>query len=178
MLAFTTALLTATIALVGKIGFDSWARYRERQGIAASLAGEIQMYLHFAGKPGLVTILRGLAGANREERLRGLMVFGELPKGHPVFDRVADKIGLISVDVAFELSKIYNVVTSMRLMISQFSSDRFITLSDEQQAEMITPVADGIETYLIPAGALVVRLQQISHQPFRCYLCKCGAEKI
>ena len=45
MESISAALYTATAALFGKIGFDAWTHSRERQTIAAGLAGEISAYL-------------------------------------------------------------------------------------------------------------------------------------
>ncbi len=169
MLALTAAFLTAAIALVGKVIFDRWGRYRDRQGVASAQAGETQAYIVFLKRRMLLESIHALIADSREDRLSGLRVFGQLPTSHPVFDRVADKIGLLSVETAFELSKLYNSVSRLRLIMSEFSSDRFIALLDDQQIEIIGQLVVGIEEHIMPAQSLVEHLKETAAQSFRDY---------
>jgi hypothetical protein len=176
MLALTAAFLTAAIALVGKVIFDSWGRYRDRQGVASALAGETQAYIVFLKRRMLLESLHILIAASREDRLSGLRVFGQLPASHPVFDRVADRIGLLSVETAFELSKLYNSVSRLRLIMSELSSDRFIALLDDQQIEIIEQLVVGIEEHIMPAQSLVDHLKATAAQSFREYFFSAAPE--
>ena len=98
------------------------------------------------------------------ERAARLAAFGPLPSSHPVFDKVADKIGLLSTGLARDISKFYNVVTGMRIVISNISSDRFKSLPDEVQVRMIEEVGKIIAKNIIPATSMVNRLDQIVRQ--------------
>src|ERR1700722_9958925 len=114
------------MAIVGKMAFDEYDRYRLRRGVAAGLAGEIRAYIELLQPATLAANLRRLASFPRPDRLAGLSAFGPLPNSHPVFDRVADRIGLLSVDIALQISKFYNVVTGFRLLASGVSTERFM----------------------------------------------------
>jgi hypothetical protein len=175
MLAFTTALFTATIALLGKLVFDAWDRYRQRQGIAASVAGEMRAYMELLEPQKMASHIRLLLTLPRETRLVALSAFGPLPQTHPVFDKVADKIGLLSIDIALEISKFYNVVTGMRLLASGLSTERFMNLPDNMQTAQLGFCLSALEKHF-PAGAkLADRLEVIARQSFRCYALQCGA---
>lgn len=173
VLALATALFTATIALLGKMGFDSWARYRNRQGIAASLAGEIEMYLSFIARPDVAATLRLICDAGPEQRQNALRGFGRLPDSHPVFDKVADQVGLLSIELAYDISRLYNVVTGVRLLMSDLSTERVIGLQDAQQVALVRQIIGVIEEYSPIGRTVALRLKQIAHQPYRCYLLGC-----
>ena len=174
MTALAAAFFTAALALVGKIIFDVWSRHREKQGIAASLAGEIGAYVELLRPEILVSSFRGIAEMEYPERVRALAAFGPLPSSHPVFDKVADKIGLLSTGLARDISKFYNVVTGMRLLISNISSDRFKNLSNDMQVRMIEEVIKMVEKHIIPATTMVDQLDRTARRNFGCVLCNCS----
>ena len=169
MLAFDTALFTASIALVGKMAFDSWARYRERQGLAASLAGELGAYLSFWHPNNPAVGMRTLADLPRVQRTPLLQLFSKLPDNHPVFDRVSDKIGLLSISTARDISKIYNVVSGLRLFLMDLSSERFLGLDDHLQTGLLNRMADMAEPELAAMPKLIVVLEEIYHERYYDY---------
>lgn len=103
----------------------------------------------------------------------GLSAFGPLPQTHPVFDKVADKIGLLSIDIALEISKFYNVVTGLRLLASGFSTERFMNLPDKMQTGQLEFCLAALDRHF-PAGAVLAdRLEVISRENFHCYFLTC-----
>jgi hypothetical protein len=103
----------------------------------------------------------------RRRRLRCML---KTPTGHPVFDKVADKIGLLPASEALDVSSIYNVVTGMRIIISSLSSDEIANADDEVQVAILGKIADTIEQNYPVAQNLVERLKRISDQGFWCSL--------
>ena len=111
MLALTTALFTAALALLGKIGFDLWGRQRDRRGLAGALAGEIGAYLDLLNGDTLSAAYRQIAALDRDLRVGRLRSLPALPTTHPVFDKVAEKLGTLPHAAAYGVSRFYNVVT-------------------------------------------------------------------
>ena len=174
MTALAAAFFTAALALVGKIIFDIWSRHRKKRGIAASLAGEIGAYVELLQPEMLVSNFRKIAEMEYSHRGRQLAAFGSPPSSHPVFDKVADKIGLLSTSLARDISKFYNVVTGIRLLISNMSSDGFKSLSDDVQVSMIEEVIKMIEKHIIPATTMVDQLDRTARQNLGCVHCSCS----
>ncbi len=174
MLALTTALFAATLALLGKIGFDVWGRHRDRRSIASAIAGEIEAYIELLNGPETSAGYRLLATAgDRAGRIAMFRAVPNLPTSHPVFDKVADKIGLLPIAEAYGISRIYNVVTGMRLLISGMSSQGFIDASDHIQVHRMIFVSDTMEREVAAARALVARLKRVSRQNLWCWVGGC-----
>jgi hypothetical protein len=88
-------------------------------GIAAALAGEINAYVDLLsakidGRDAAASY-RLAAGLNQDARLVWLRTIPPLPSAHPVFDKVAEKIGQLPHAEAYAISRFYNVITGMRL---------------------------------------------------------------
>jgi hypothetical protein len=167
MASLATAFFTAALALFGNIVVSLFGRHRERCSIAAALAGEIGAYIWHLDPSTTVESYRRVATfdhATRRRRLRSMP--RRLPDNHPVFDKVADKIGLLPVAEAGDVSSIYNVVTGMRLMITGLSSDEIANADDEVQIASLNFIADGIERNHRPALDLVERLKGLANQSF------------
>jgi hypothetical protein len=174
MIALTVALLAASLALFGNILFGLWNRFNERRSIAAALAGEIGAYIKLLDSPVSVQSYRKLAETDSEVRVRLLRAFPKVPSGHPVFDKVADKIGLLPAEDALDVSAIYNVVSGMRLLIVNLSSEQFATADAAMQSAMLITIADSIEKYSQSSELLVQRLIIISRERFSRFLRTAG----
>lgn len=170
MLALTVALLTAALAVGSKILSDHWTLHQQTRGVAAALAGEIGAYLQLLNLPTTVPAYRTIAALHGDDRRKCLRLIFKPPIGHPVFDKIADKLGLLPIAEARDVSQIYNVVTGMRIFLAGFSSKEFLEADDEYQVGFINHVADEIEKYHPIAEALIVRLTKVSDRKFRCYL--------
>jgi hypothetical protein len=133
----------------------------------------MRAYIELLGPEKIVSHVREIAGLPRPDRLTRLSAFGPLPNSHPVFDKVADRIGLLSIDVALQISKFYNVVTGFRLPASGASTDRFMNLPDGVQISQLEFVAAGIEKYILGGVTLTNQLKAIARQSFCCYICGC-----
>lgn len=166
MLALTVAFFTAAFALVGKIISDRWERHRQLCGIATALADEIGAYMKQLDPPTTVASFRMIAAMDHETRRRRLRSMLKPPSGHPVFDKVADRIGLLPVTAAENVSSIYNVVTGLRIAVSSLSSSEVTEADDEVQIAILNRIADGLEQNHLPAQNLVRQLGEISQQSF------------
>jgi hypothetical protein len=156
MTALAAALFSAALALFGKIGFDIWARHRERCGIAGALAGEIGAYIKSIKPSETAKNLLTVANLDRETRCRRLAAtFGSLPNTHPIFDKVAGNLGVLPVHAVRQISEFYNFVTGYRLLLTNLSSDKFLESDDDHQFNMLKILAKGIEEQVEPINKLV-----------------------
>jgi len=167
------AFIAAALALVGHIFYDQWKRHHERRAIAGALAGELGAYIELLQPAVSPKHFRTIADPriSREARQRGLRSMAPPPNSHPVFDKVADKIGLLDVRDAVEVSEVYNVVTGMRLHIANLSTDAFLAAPDEGHIALLNIIASAIEKYAGEGGKAVVlvdRLMAVSRERFRC----------
>ena len=161
--SLAAAIFTAAIALLAKIAFDLWNRHHERRAIAGALAGEIGAYLSFFDQDA-ATNYRKIAALPVADRRHVLSGFPPLPSGHPVFDKVAGRLGLLSTSQAREVSRIYNIVTGTRLVITNFSSEKFVQAPDNYQRGMLEFIAKTIDTELPRARLLVTDLDNASRK--------------
>ena len=160
------AIFTAALALAGKVAFDFWERHRQRSSIAAALAGEIGAYFTLLNPRITATNYRTLASMAYEMRCARLRSMGKLPSGHPVFDKVADKVGLLPTTEAFDVSKTYNIITGLRILVSDLSSDEIVSADSAAQQGRLLVIADILTEHHQPMCDLVTRLKQIAERPF------------
>ncbi len=158
MESISAALYTAALALFGKVAFDAWTRSRERRTIAAGLAGEIGAYLDLLNPQQHGQNLRTWAAADPEIRAAMLKAIPPLPTNHPIFDAVAGKIGHLTPDQAKGVSRIYNVVTGMRLLMAGMSSDAFAALPENIQSFQLEYIAKLIEDEELRTKRLIADL--------------------
>lgn len=166
MLSLTTAFVATAFALVAKIVADQWNRHSDRRSIAGALAGEVSAYMKQLDPLKFANNFRKIAESDEISRRRCLRSLPKTPSGHPVFDKVADKIGLLPAAEAEEISSFYNVITGFRVLVSGLSDDRFVTADGEVQIALLNTIADKIceETTNVPE--LIDRLREISTQTF------------
>ena len=170
MSSLATALFTAALALVGKIGFDVWTRYREYRGIAGALAGELSAYVDFLKPETTPAKFRSLAALDREQRLDWLRTYPPLPTSHPVFDKVVEKTGIFPFRVARGVSRTYNLVTGIRLLLSSMTTPGFLEASDAVQQGRLIVVAEALGHEGPAARDLIAMLHYISQQSFWRYV--------
>lgn len=161
MEAIAWAIFSAALALVGKLGFDMWVRRADRRSMAAALAGEIGGYIRNLKPAETASNLRQIAALSREERQANLAALPVLPTGHPAYDKLADKIGLLPPELTQAVSGFYNAVTGLRLLGNHLSSKPFLEASDKFQMEYISSIAKGIDDYIAPAQRTVIHLEKI-----------------
>lgn len=160
--ALTIALFTAALALAGKILSDIWERHSLRRSIAAALAGELDAYFRLLDAPNFAANYRAIAGLDRAQRCRVLRAMPQLPGGHPVFDKVAEKIGLLPTAEASEVSSIYNVVSGLRVLLAGLSTPGMVEADCETQRGRLHFLADGLVQHAPRARLLVERLERIA----------------
>jgi hypothetical protein len=170
MVPLTTAFFAAALALLANFIFGAWSRFQERRSIAAALAGEIGAYIKLFRPSETALAFRNLAALEAATRRRRLEFVPRPPTGHPVFDKVADRIGLLPAAEALDVSSTYNVVSGMRILISSLSSADFLPADDQVQIAMLQAIARGIDEHIGPAQDLVGRLKRISEQRFCDFL--------
>lgn len=152
---------------------DLRTEHQAKKAVAAALAGELSAYLRLSQPEQLAKALKIIAKMPYDERiirLRGLFI---LPTGHPVFDRLADKIGGLSPEAARGVSEAYNIFTGMRLMLTGISSELFLQATDEMQINRITVMANMFAEEIEGMRRTVTLLDRLSRQRFFCYLMGC-----
>jgi hypothetical protein len=173
MWAIVLAVVTGAIGFVAKVSLDIRAEHEARKAVAAALAGELGAYLRRSRPEQTAENIKALATVPYEQRnviLRGLL---SLPVGHPVFDRVADKIGGLSPEAARGISEAYNIITCARLLLMSISSEAFLEVPDHVQIARITVMADLFTKEIEGMRRTVALLERLSRQSFRCYLLGC-----
>jgi hypothetical protein len=170
--------IAASLSVIGKVIADICSRVSgrraERRAIAATIAGEIGGYLLNLNSEITAKAYRALADLDQPNRILKLAAFPPLPSGHPAYDKLADKIGLLPPSLIIEISKIYNVVTGMRLIINHFRTREFLAADDDYQRGLIQQVAIIMETHVPAAGAVVKDLKAIALRgPFGCRIRHC-----
>ncbi len=159
----------ASLAVIGKIVSDvhsRWSQHRaDRRAIAAAIAGEIGGYLVALDPETAAPRYRALAALDRASRVRKLAAFPPLPTGHPAYDKLADKVGLLPPHLTREISRIYNVVTGMRLIIMHFRTAEFLAADDDYQQGLIEQVAVAMDVHVPPARTAVKELEAMALLP-------------
>ena len=170
MLAFSVAFAVAAFALFGNIALHLWRRHWDRRGLASAVAGELGAYLDLIQPKQTIENFRKLASADAQDRARVLPSLLKPPQGHPVFDKMADKIGLLHPIDTKAISEIYNVVTGFRILVSSFSTPEFIAAPTNAQNLRFNQAADIIEKYAPRGRALIQRLDTIADESISDFL--------
>ena len=113
----TAGLVSASITLAAGFLLEDYKRHRDRQATAMAFMGEIKTLMDLSRKLDLAGKAKGLA-----DQLRPLQQlppgFGtpEIIKiGNPVFDKAADKIGVLPDDIPMLISEFYNWISGLRI---------------------------------------------------------------
>jgi hypothetical protein len=173
MWAIVVAVITGLIGLLTKIGIDIRTEHQGRKAVAAALAGELGAYLRLLQPERTTENIKILAKTPYDERVIRLRGLFSLPSGHPVFDRVADKIGSLSPEAARGISEAYNIITCGRLLLVSMSSDTFLQAPDQVQVTRITVMADMFAQEIPGMRNTIALLDRLSRQSFRRYLMGC-----
>jgi hypothetical protein len=173
MWAIVLAVVTGVIGVLTKIGLDIRAEHQARKAVAAALSGELGAYLRLSQPERTVEHIKTFAKIPYDERVKLLRGLFSLPSGHPVFDRIADKIGGLSPEAARGVSEAYNIITGARLLLMAMSSDPFLEAPDHMQVARITAMADMFAQEIEGMRKTVTLLDRLSRQSFRCYLMAC-----
>lgn len=170
MTALEAALFTAALALIGKILFDLWNQFEQRRMVASAIAGELAAYMSFYQDGTAADNFRTIANMDPALRAARLRAINPVPTGHPVFDKMSDKIGSLEESDIFGISLIYNVVTGFRLVIMHMSTEAFGQTDAEHQKAVILFAAKAIEDHLPIAQQLIADLRSRSRESFWRYL--------
>jgi hypothetical protein len=174
--AIVLAIVTGVIGFLTKIALDIRAEHQARKSVAAALAGELGAYLRLSQAERMAENIKTFTKIPYEERITLLCGLFSLPSGHPVFDRIADKIGVLSPQAARGISEAYNIITSARLLLVSISSDAFLQAPDQVQVTRITVMADMFALEIEGMRKTVALLDRLSNQSFRCYLMACDSD--
>jgi hypothetical protein len=122
---------------------------------------ELGAYLSFFRRADAASAYRAIAQLAIKSRLA---IIPPLPSSHPVFDKVSGQLGLLSASLAHDVSRIYNIVTNIRLIITNLSSERFAQAHDAAQKGIIEFIASTIDTEVPNANTLVTALERESRR--------------
>ena len=120
------AILVAVLAAVGSffVGYtiENYKRYRDGQAIAGSLRAEIVAIVALFDElgmeqvwTGLLTQLRDLA-ANRIPWTEEMATGGDLTFPPTIYEKVADRLGMLSPEASEGVVKFYNFLAGFRTM--------------------------------------------------------------
>ncbi len=165
------AIVTGIAALLGKLIADSWSRHRQTAAVASAIYGEIQSYVHDL-RPHVTTAARKALEVfddadELNARLRG---FSQLPFAHPVFNAVADRLGLLPAKLCEEVATFYTVVTGVRGIMATFPTDEFAKTTQEVKRDLLIRVAESTERHIHPVGITLEWLNQIGTSSYTSYL--------
>lgn len=167
--AIAGAIGAASLSVISKVAVDAFNKRTQhrtdRRSLAAALAGEISGYLAALNPETAALNYRALAALDRETRVRKLAAFPPIPTGHPVYDKLADKVGLLPPHLTREISRIYNVVNGTRLLIGHFRTAEFLAADDDYQRGLIEQVAVAMDVHVPPAREAVRQLEEIALLP-------------
>jgi hypothetical protein len=105
MWAIILAVVTGVVGLLTKIALDIRTEHQARNAVAAALAGELGAYLRLSQPERSAENIKLLTKIPYDKRTAALRGLSTLPSGHPVFDRLADKIGGLSPEPLGEYPK-------------------------------------------------------------------------
>jgi len=165
--AFTTdavawAVFAVAVSIITKVANDLFIHWRTRRSIAGGLAGEIGAYYRIWHDYDLAAGLARHAAESRADRQDWLRSFPVPPTGHPVFDKVSDRLCLMSPDNVQRASEAYNLVTGMRVLLAGLALPGFLEASDGQQAERLTTMATILNKEMVRLPGTVARLDTAS----------------
>ena len=157
------AVVSAGLGFLSKGVLDIWTERKARKVVATAIGGELGAYLELLRPEQTVQNVKTIATLPYEERVARLRgQFSHLPSGHPVFDRVADKIGTLPPNVALKVFAAYNIITSARLLLGSLSSEEFLAQSDDVQVGRIKTLASMFEQEIEGMRETVVSLNKLS----------------
>ena len=165
------AIVTGIAALLGKLMADSWSRHRQTAAVASAIYGEIHSYVHDL-RPHVTAAahmaLEAVDDINElNARLRG---FSQLPFAHPVFNMVADRLGLLPAKLCEEVATFYTVVTGVRGIIATFPTDAFAMTTLEVKRDLLIRVSESTERHIHPVGITLKWLNEIGTSSYTSYL--------
>jgi hypothetical protein len=176
MWAIVLAVVTGVIGFLAKIVLDIRTEHQARKAVAAALAGELGAYLRLSQPERTAENIKAIAKIPYEERVVRMRGLFSLPSSHPVFDQVADKIGVLSPQAARGISEAYNIITCARLFLTALCSDTFLQAPDQVQVSRITVMADVFAQEIEGMRRTVTLLDRLSRQSFCCYLMACDSD--
>lgn len=160
--AVAWAVFAAAISVITKVAYDLFTHWRSRRSIAGGLAGEIGAYYRIWHDYDLAAGLRRHTTESRADRQDWLRSFPAPPTGHPVFDRVSDRLSLLSPDNVQRTSEAYNLVTGMRLLLAGLALPGFVEASDSLQTARLTTMATMLDKEMLRFPGTVARLETAS----------------
>jgi hypothetical protein len=170
MLALTIAILTGTLAVIGKVLSEFWARYLDRRAIAGAIAGEIRAYFEIVDRGNVAQSYRAIAQLDDGKLRQILMSFPRtILKGSPVYDKLSDKLGIIPSAYVFEISRIYNILEGARLLIADLPNMAAPEIPEDLRKRRLLNLAGGIDDGIMSAKKIASDLETLSHQSFMDY---------
>ena len=165
------AIVTGIAALLGKLMADSWSRHRQTAAVASAIYGEIQSYVHDLRPHVTAAALKALEAVDDIDELNArLRGFSQLPFAHPVFNMVADRLGLLPAKLCEEVATFYTVVTGVRGIIATFPTDAFAMTTLEVKRDLLIRVSESTERHIHPVGVTLKWLNEIETSSYTSYL--------
>jgi hypothetical protein len=165
------AIVTGIAALLGKLITDSWSRHRQTAAVASTIYGEIQSYVYDLRPHVTAAAHKALEVFDDTDELNArLRGFSQLPFAHPVFNAVADRLGLLPAKLCEEVATFYTVVTGVRGIMATFPTDEFAKTTQEVKWDLLIRVAESTERHIHPVAITLEWLNQIGTSSYTSYL--------
>lgn len=163
----TAGLVSASVTIAAGFLLEDYKRHRDRQATAMAFMGEIRTLVDLAHKLDLAGRAKMLS-----DQLRPLE---DLPPGfgtpeilkitNPVFDKAADKIGVLPDDIPLLVSEFYNWISGLRIgFFSAVASGPASVQSRVAQLDFVAASWPGLEA--LARGNLIPKLENAAAKPW------------
>lgn len=162
--AFIGAGVALATAIISGYGLENYRRHKDRQGIASALYGEISALMNITRENDVVAALKQLISeieANVNFPLGSIST--PIANVNPVFDKLADKIGLLSYDTPEYLARFYNGLMGYRKTFSELYMGSYDKYPDKRLAALRSIVKIAEESERI-SGILLPKLLDASNK--------------
>lgn len=165
MTDFGSAIIGAgaalTTAVISGYGLENYRRHKDRQGIASALYGEISALINITEENKIIEILSNLVVAiekNKNFKMKSMST--PISNANPVFDKVADKIGLFPDNIPEYIARFYNGLMGYRktfseLYMGSYDNDHDRKLMAIQAVVKIAKEGERISEILLPKLLIV-----------------------
>ena len=162
----SVALLGASLAILSSYALESYKRHRDMQGIAGAIHGEISAIVRMTKESNIVenlSIIKYNVNSTNP-KLNGMS--SAIPNYHPVYDKIADKIGVLPADIPEKVSMFYNYLFGFRRSASEIFTGFYdkAEFSKEIKSSMLEYSLLLIKDSMKLADVILPELQKISKE--------------
>jgi hypothetical protein len=163
------------------VGVGGWmlqygyARFVDRKSIAFGILGELRSYASTSIINGRNMIADAFSAEAAEVLRNGCMSKtcflpgGKMIEGHPVYDKVADRLGVFNADAVITINRVYNGITAIRRWIELCSTNDFHNADTASQVNRLQTYASVSLAVQKDGEAVCKYLEAVSNQKIGAY---------